>query len=179
MVETPSFEEPLSPMSSIQELQQQSKDKHQLFEWLTIMKKMQSHIDSFAQGMPHYRSLITDFEKVQTPVVGKIQDAIEIEGKSTTKIDFDDAKDEITYWENAIVCFVVGANPPFQVMEGFIRRIWGKLGIDKVATIRNGLFIVRMKMLEQLDAIIAGGFQFFDRKLVVVKAWHPDMDLQQ
>lgn len=77
------------------------------------MKKMQSHIDSFAQGMPHYRSLITDFEKVQTPVVGKIQDAIEIEGKSTTKIDFDDAKDEITYWENAIVCFVVGANPPF------------------------------------------------------------------
>lgn len=64
-------------------------------------------------------------------------------------------------------------------MEGFIRRIWGKLGIDKVATIRNGLFIVRMKMLEQLDAIIAGGFQFFDRKPVVVKAWHPDMDLQQ
>lgn len=64
-------------------------------------------------------------------------------------------------------------------MEGFIRRIWEKLGIDKVAAIGKGLFIVRLKTMEQRDAIIKGGFQFFDKKPVVVKAWHHDMDLSQ
>lgn len=31
----------------------------------------------------------------------------------------------------------------------FIRRIWGKKGIDKVIALGKGLFIVRLKTIEQ------------------------------
>lgn len=33
--------------------------------------------------------------------------------------------------------------------------------------------------MEQRDAVLKGGFQFFDKNLVVLKAWDPDMDLQK
>lgn len=46
------------------------------------------------------------------------------------KIDFDDIGEEITLWENALVAYVLGSNPPQSVMEGYFKRIWGKWGID-------------------------------------------------
>ena len=88
-------------------------------------------------------------------------------------------KDEIEFWQNAIVCYVIGANPPFPVMEGFIRRISEKLGINKIAAIGKGLFIVKMESVKQRDAILKGGFQFFDKKPMIVKAWHHDMEHQK
>ena len=42
MVDAPALKEPLSPKSSIEVLQQQSREKIQLSEWLTIIKKNQS-----------------------------------------------------------------------------------------------------------------------------------------
>lgn len=38
-------------------------------------------------------------------------------------ITFDDIKGEVDYWTNVVLCHVLGANPPLQVMEGFIRRM--------------------------------------------------------
>ncbi|XP_010679661.1 uncharacterized protein LOC104894967 [Beta vulgaris subsp. vulgaris] len=95
------------------------------------------------------------------------------------KIGFEDVKDEIEYWENAVVCYVIGANPPFPVMDGFVRRIWGKYGIDKVGVVGKDFFLVGLKSQEQRDAILNGGFQFFDKKPMVVKAWHQDMNFQK
>lgn len=66
--------------------------------------------------MPQSRILIHDFEKVQSINVDEITvNEVVNEPKSnyTIKIDFDDVKDDITYWENMIVCYVIGANPPF------------------------------------------------------------------
>ena len=39
------------------------------------------------------------------------------------KINLSDIEDEIRYWETAVVCFVVGANPPLHVIDGFVRQI--------------------------------------------------------
>lgn len=44
------------------------------------------------------------------------------------KIDMEDIKDEIEFWNSAITCFVIDANPLIHVMEGFVKRIWGKMG---------------------------------------------------
>jgi len=44
----------------------------------------------------------------------------------------DDVKEEIDYWQNALLCTVLGANPPLEVMKGFINRIWGNFEIDKI-----------------------------------------------
>ena len=48
------------------------------------------------------------------------------------------------YWESAVVCYVLGANPPISVMEGYLKRIWGKLGIEKISLLNRGIFMVRM-----------------------------------
>ena len=39
------------------------------------------------------------------------------------KIDMEDIEDEIAYWNSALVCYVIGANPPLSVFEGYARRI--------------------------------------------------------
>ncbi|KAL2929428.1 Retinoblastoma-associated protein [Bienertia sinuspersici] len=37
----------------------------------------------------------------------------------------------IDYWHLSIVVYVLGANPPSPIMEGFIRRVWSKYEVDK------------------------------------------------
>lgn len=64
-------------------------------------------------------------------------------------------------------------------MEGFIRQIWKILGVDKVASISKGMFILRFTSIESREAILNGGFRFFDKKHVILKAWSPEMDLDK
>ncbi|KMT19964.1 hypothetical protein BVRB_1g010080 [Beta vulgaris subsp. vulgaris] len=46
VIQTPEFEKPLSPVSSLKELQNQSREKATLSEWLTIMKKTQGRLEA-------------------------------------------------------------------------------------------------------------------------------------
>lgn len=41
-----------------------------------------------------------------------------------------------------------GVNLFLQVMDGFIRRVWGKLGIDKIVLVAKGIYIVRFNSFE-------------------------------
>ncbi|KAH0682965.1 hypothetical protein KY290_021555 [Solanum tuberosum] len=41
------------------------------------------------------------------------------------EIELEDIESEIMYWGNAVVCYVLGAHPPFQVIQGYIQRLWG------------------------------------------------------
>ena len=67
------------------------------------------------------------------------------------KIELADIEDDIKYWESSVVCFVVGANPPLHVIDGFVRRIWKDLDIDTVDMVDTGVFMVRMKSIESRD----------------------------
>ncbi|KAL2930019.1 LINE-1 retrotransposable element ORF2 protein [Bienertia sinuspersici] len=92
-------------------------------------------------------------------------------------ITADDIQPEVDYWKTSIVGFVIGANPPGNVMDGFFRRIWKEHGVDKVITIDRGTFLIRFNTLEQRDRVLAMGRVFFDYKPVILKPWHIDMDL--
>lgn len=61
------------------------------------------------------------------------------------KIEIEDIQSEIDYWNSALYCYVVGANPPDHVREGYIRRIWRDHGVDKVAMVKPGIFVVRFR----------------------------------
>lgn len=37
-----------------------------------------------------------------------------------------------------MVCYVLGANPPLHVIEGFVNRIWDSDCIDKIGTVAKG-----------------------------------------
>lgn len=57
------------------------------------------------------------------------------------KIDMEDIQEEVDFWNSAVICYVVGSNPPIQVMEGFIWRIWKNFQVDKVAMVKKGIYI--------------------------------------
>ncbi|KAJ8426050.1 hypothetical protein Cgig2_011267 [Carnegiea gigantea] len=58
-----------------------------------------------------------------------------INGVKCAKIDSNDVTSEIEYWQSAMLCFVLGANPPLEVIEGFIRRMWNAYDIDKICLV--------------------------------------------
>ncbi|KAL9224929.1 hypothetical protein vseg_000908 [Gypsophila vaccaria] len=37
------------------------------------------------------------------------------------QIQQEDVDEEIEFWNQAVVCFILGANPPWEVVEGFIK----------------------------------------------------------
>ena len=60
-----------------------------------------------------------------------------------TQIEKADVEDEICYWQSAVLCSVMGANPPFEIMKGYLKRIWANLEIDRILYVRKGVFLVR------------------------------------
>ncbi|KAJ8435839.1 hypothetical protein Cgig2_003862 [Carnegiea gigantea] len=54
-----------------------------------------------------------------------------IDGTTYAKIEKDDVLLEIDYWQTAVLCSVLGSNPPIEVMEGYLERIWKSLDIDR------------------------------------------------
>lgn len=91
--------------------------------------------------------------------------------KGNVKITIDDIKDEIIYWKSAVICYTLGSNPPQTVMEGYFKRIWGSLGIDKIAQVNRGVFIVRFHSLESKEKVVEKGVRLFDK----VKPRSPDI----
>ena len=63
-------------------------------------------------------------------------------------------------------------------MQGFIRRIRGAYEIDKILLVRKGVLMVRFQNIQDKITVERRGFYYFDGKLVVVKGWNPQMDLQ-
>ena len=74
-----------------------------------------------------------------------------INGTKCAKLAEEDVAGEIDYWQNAVICCVLGANPPYEIMDVFVRRIWEGMAIDKVLMIKKGLYLVRFSNKE--DAI--------------------------
>ncbi|XP_060211616.1 uncharacterized protein LOC132639151 [Lycium barbarum] len=95
------------------------------------------------------------------------------------EIEEDDITSELEYWKNAVVCYVIGAHPPFSVLNGYIQRQWGKWGINKIAMLKNGIMLVRFDSAEGKNEVIQGGIYHFDNKPLIVKAWDADMDFSR
>lgn len=102
--------------------------------------------------------------------------SVSIDNVDIPEIVWGDIEEEVNYWEPSILCFVLSANPPQHVIDGFLRRIWGKRGIDKIVSIGNGIFMVRFGSMEVRDTILSEEYQFFDGKPLVTQAWEPDVD---
>ncbi|KAL2930349.1 hypothetical protein RDABS01_035759 [Bienertia sinuspersici] len=78
-----------------------------------------------------------------------------------------------------LVAFVIGATPPVQVMEGFIRRVWKQYGVDKVINLPKGMYLIRLNTMENRDKILQHEKPFFDSKPMILKQWVEDMDFTQ
>ncbi|XP_074305966.1 uncharacterized protein LOC141641194 [Silene latifolia] len=91
----------------------------------------------------------------------------------------EDVEEEVEYWKQSVICFILGANPPWEIVEGFIRRIWTKFNIDKISFLPNGIFLVRFKTMEMKEKVLASGHYLFDNKPMIVKAWEKDLEMKK
>ncbi|XP_074318079.1 uncharacterized protein LOC141654864 [Silene latifolia] len=107
------------------------------------------------------------------------EDVPEIGTEEMLQLEQGDVEEEIEYWKQAVVCFILGANPPWEVVEGFIRRIWTRYNIDKISFMPNGIFLVRFKTMEMKEKVLASGHYLFDNKPMIVKSWEWDLEMNK
>uniref|UniRef100_A0A803PTS1 Reverse transcriptase domain-containing protein n=1 Tax=Cannabis sativa TaxID=3483 RepID=A0A803PTS1_CANSA len=69
----------------------------------------------------------------------KFTEPIMKNGIKVSQLDLEEVKEEAASWSSAVICMVLGANPPMAVFEGFIKRIWGHLGITQIVKMTRGL----------------------------------------
>uniref|UniRef100_A0A803PXW4 DUF4283 domain-containing protein n=1 Tax=Cannabis sativa TaxID=3483 RepID=A0A803PXW4_CANSA len=113
------------------------------------------------------RDLWSKFKTNQVPSPStKISfiEPVKVGDQFVAKLDLEEIAVEASYWKNAIVCFVLGVNPPFKVFEGFIKRIWGNLGIEKVVRMQSGGTLVNFRDEATRDLILEAGVIHFDKK---------------
>ena len=84
--------------------------------------------------------------------------------KKYTKIERKDVEQEVDYWSTLVLCCVLRSNPPVDVINGFVHRIWADLSIDKVMFVKKGIFLVRFSNLEDQSKVLKRGWYFFDNK---------------
>ncbi|XP_074304878.1 uncharacterized protein LOC141639720 [Silene latifolia] len=85
-----------------------------------------------------------------------------------------DVESELKFWSTAVYCYVLGANPPFKVIDGFVKRVWGYTDYDQLSFNSNGTFQVRFKTEEMKLRVLQSRPVFFNNKPVIVKEWTPD-----
>ncbi|KAL9228003.1 hypothetical protein vseg_003627 [Gypsophila vaccaria] len=95
------------------------------------------------------------------------------------QLEREDVQEEVDYWQNAVVCFILGANPHATIIEGFIRRIWTRFNIDKLSFLPNGIFLVRFKTLEMKEQVLKSGHYLFDNKPMIVNPWTEELELHK
>ncbi|XP_062114230.1 uncharacterized protein LOC133825281 [Humulus lupulus] len=98
------------------------------------------------------------------------------DGQIVAKLDMEEIEVEASFWKSAIICVVIGANPPLAVFEGFVKRIWGKLGIVSVARMNAGFTMVKFRDEAARDLVLESGVVHFDRKPVVLRPWTTDVE---
>ena len=180
------FNQILTPKSSLRDLQQQSQIRGDFNAWLSGLhsgKDVRTHFShSNIGGNTLFQSMNDDDNLSQHNAVILDDNVVNTVSSTQTpivQIEFDDIKDEIAYWESAVICYMIGANPPQNVMEGYVRRIWGKYGVDKVSQVGRGIYMVRFTTMENCSKVLQGGYQFFDSKPLVVKPWSADVNFSK
>ncbi|XP_056695788.1 uncharacterized protein [Spinacia oleracea] len=193
--------EVLTPKSSLQHLQIRSELRHSFNDYLqaihnsngiasrtqsrsnldvgTIPILLDQTVDDYSDDDSINTVIDNDVvNNVESMDVNDVDPIIETESNNPVEIELEDIQEEVEFWMSAVVCYVVGANPPINVMEGFIRRIWKHLNVDKVVMVKRGVFIVRFLTMDSRDKVLDGHY-FFDNKPLIMKPWNSDMDMDK
>ena len=78
-----------------------------------------------------------------------------------------------------MICYVLGANPPLKVMEGFAHRMWKHQDFDKLVGIGKGVYLARFHNKDNMLKVYDGDHIFFDSKPLIMKPWSPDIDVMK
>ncbi|XP_074277998.1 uncharacterized protein LOC141601604 [Silene latifolia] len=110
-----------------------------------------------------------------TPVMEPIVE--EEDTSALLQFSKDDIKSEVDFWNLSVCCYILGANPPWEVVEGYVYRVWSQFDIYRVSFMDNGVFLVRFKTLAKKQALLESGYYLFDNKPIIIKSWESELDL--
>ncbi|XP_074298893.1 uncharacterized protein LOC141629864 [Silene latifolia] len=151
----------------------QSNQKNQKHVDITLSNKGKSpqrHIRFSSQEFESdLESILENDEQRDEPV-----SELEAPNSPIVQITHDDVAGEVNYWSTSVFCYILGANPPSNVISGFVKRVWQAQGLDKVSFMPNGIFLARFKTKAQQQAVLSNGHLLFDNKPVIVKEWTPE-----
>ncbi|KAL2930853.1 putative Nudix hydrolase NudL [Bienertia sinuspersici] len=145
-----------TPNQELIPMYQASQSKPNFAEWLT----------KISNKHPISRIHIEDENGQGEKEIGKQGHEKIEDNQECVKIGLHDIQPELDYWASSIYCYIIGANPPVAVMEGFINRVWRKYDVDKV---------IGVKKKPISDSIQING-QF---KPIMLKACTHDADVNQ
>ncbi|RAL44690.1 hypothetical protein DM860_003449 [Cuscuta australis] len=57
--------------------------------------------------------------------------ATEVNGNLVAKLTKEDITGSSSYWDAMLICCILGANPPLEVVKGFVNRIWNSYPIEE------------------------------------------------
>ncbi|KAM6560519.1 hypothetical protein CsatA_029758 [Cannabis sativa] len=129
------FQPPLSLDSLLQLMKQYDEIAADFGFLLTANQECQSSISKGHNVNPP----MLRFENVMRSLDSSFASSKKVE---KVRITMDDIEEEMSCWRSAIVYYVLGANPPLLVLEGFARRIW-KDKVDKIGMISYAIFLIR------------------------------------
>ncbi|XP_074293205.1 uncharacterized protein LOC141620164 [Silene latifolia] len=88
-----------------------------------------------------------------------------------------DIHNEVEFWKKYVYCYILGANPPWEIIEDYVYQVWQEFKIDRVSFMDNGIFLVRLQSSECKEALLSSGYYMFDNKPIVIKPWNVDVEL--
>lgn len=74
-------------------------------------------------------------------------------------------------FENALVGFVFGSNPPLGKIMSFVRAKWGGEEKVQVALLNEGIYLLNFKSKELRNTVLLGNPWTFDNRPFIVKPW--------
>ncbi|XP_074315477.1 uncharacterized protein LOC141651676 [Silene latifolia] len=89
----------------------------------------------------------------------------------------EDIKSEVDFWNTAVYGYILGANPPWEMVEDYVYKIWDQYDVDRVSFMENGIFLVRLKTLAQKDNLLNSGPYLFENIPIILRPWSKDVDL--
>ncbi|VFR03444.1 unnamed protein product [Cuscuta campestris] len=101
--------------------------------------------------------------------------ATEVNGMLVAKLTKEDVIESKDYWNSTLVCCILGANPPIEVVKGFINRVWKSYPMDDISVLKEGQFLVTFRKEEDMKEIVKRRYYFFDNKPMYIQQWKPGM----
>ncbi|KAM6562940.1 hypothetical protein CsatB_022938 [Cannabis sativa] len=133
----------------------------------------QTHFQESARS--HWKSFKEEKLIYRDPKL-KFTEPIIKNGIKIAQLDLEEVKEEAASWNSTMICMVLGANPPMAVFEGFIKRIWGHLGIKQIVKMTRGLVMINFNDEALRDQVLEAVVFQFDMKPVIVRPWTSDLN---
>uniref|UniRef100_A0A494G8D0 DUF4283 domain-containing protein n=1 Tax=Solanum lycopersicum TaxID=4081 RepID=A0A494G8D0_SOLLC len=99
-----------------------------------------------------------------------------VNGETMVQLEGKEVQDEEAKWKCALIAYVVGEFPGYNVMNRYIMMNWTKAGKPTFYLHEEGYFIVKFQNLDDMNEILFSGLYTINNRPIILKQWCSDFD---